>query len=104
MTTAFEVPLSAQPQLFQISLAGTSYFMRIVWNTILEVWVMDLLNADRTPLLNGVPLITGLDLLAQYKYLGIQGSLIVQSGADNDALPTFENLGDTSHLFFVTEP
>lgn len=103
MTTAFEVPLTPQPQLFQIALAGTSYFIRIAWNTSMSAWVLDLLDADRLPILNGVPLVTGLDLLAQYRYLGIPGSLVVQTDSDNDALPTFENLGINSHLFFVTE-
>jgi hypothetical protein len=40
------------------------------------------------PIVNGIPLVTGVDLLAQYRYLGFSGRLWVQ-GADNpDDVPT----------------
>jgi hypothetical protein len=42
----------------------------------------------------GVPLVTGVDLLAQYAYLGFIGSLVVQTDHDPDATPTYENLGE----------
>lgn len=47
-------------------------------------------------------MITGANLLEQYAYLGIDVDLRVQTDNDPDKLPTFENLGITSHLYAAT--
>ena len=46
-------------------------------------------------------MVPGLDLLYQYKYLGIAGSLVVQTDYNTDAVPTYENLGVTGRVYFV---
>ena len=48
------------------------------------------------------PLVPGVDLLAQYRYLGFTGSLVVQTDNDPNADPTYDSLGQTSQLYFVT--
>lgn len=103
MTTAYEVPLSSKAQEFVISLNGTSYKLTFTWNRALSNWVMNMAKEDGTPVLCGVPMVTGTDLLAQYQYLGIGGALVVQTDYDPAATPTYENLGTDSHLYFVTE-
>ena len=101
--TVYEIPLSPTPQTFQISLAGTVYTLTLYWADPFG-WFLNIADASGNPILNGVPLVTGADLLAQYAYLGFGGSLIVQTSHDTDAVPTFTNLGINSHLYFVTEP
>lgn len=101
--TPYEIPLSPEPQTLSISLAGKTYFLSLAFNRAGSYWVLDMADEDRVPLLTGVPLVTGLDLLEQYSYLGIGGSLIVQTDFDADAVPTFENLGVTGRLYFVVE-
>jgi hypothetical protein len=101
--TVQEIPLVAASQTFDISLANVVYKMTLVWRAAPEGgWVLDIADSDSVPILAGIPLVTGADLLAQYAYLGFGGELIVQTDHDVDAVPTFENLGDTSHLYFVT--
>ncbi len=103
MPTIYEIPLSPQPQLMTVSIAGTSYQLRFLYhNTTGSGWAMDLLDASGTPIVGSIPLVTGSDLLAQYDYLGIGGSLYVQTDGDLSAVPTFTNLGVTSHLYLVT--
>jgi hypothetical protein len=48
-------------------------------------------------------MITGTDLLNQYRYLGIAGSLVVQSSNDPSLVPNEKTLGTTGHLYFVTQ-
>lgn len=100
---AYEIPLSAEAQKLDIALAGVTYKLRFVWNATSCCWILDVADADDNPLALGVPLVTGLDLLAQYAYLGIAGSLIVQTDNDTDAVPTYGNLGTAGRLYFVTE-
>lgn len=105
MTTPYEIPLSPDPQTFRIQLAGVDYSVTVVWNAQALCWVMDLsLAGGGDALIQGCPLVTGLDLLAQYRHLGIGGSLVVQTDYDSDAVPTLDNLGITGRLYFVTEP
>jgi len=99
----FEIPLSAEPQLFLINLVGKQYYFRVWWNDAISTWHLDILLSDKAPLINGIPLITGTDLLGQYEHLGIGGSLFVCSDTESpDDLPTFQNLGIDSKLYFST--
>lgn len=99
----FEVPLSPQAQKFSIALGVTSYNMTVTYNAAPQGgWVLDIADSNDAPILNGVPLVTGANLLAQYAYLNFGGSLIVQTDYDLNAVPTFKNLGVHGHLFFIT--
>jgi hypothetical protein len=53
-------------------------------------------------LVSGIPLVTGVDLLAPYAYLGFGGELLVATDGNTAAVPTYANLGTGSHLYFVT--
>lgn len=101
----FLIPLTNIAQSFQISLAGVNYLLTVKWNTSQDAgWEFDLANADTsTPLLAGAPLITGADCLAGLEYLGVNGSFIVLTNGNPSAVPTFDNLGIDSNLYFVTD-
>jgi hypothetical protein len=101
MTTPFEIPLSPTPQTFAIELDGVSYRMIVKWCPVNGFWLFDLALADDTPILQGIPITTSGDLLGQFGYLGIGGQLIAQTDHDPTAPPTFDNLGVTSHLYFI---
>lgn len=100
MTTIFLVPTSPIPQVFNISLSGTSYQLTIKWNTASACWVMDLADSSGNPLAQGLPLVTGGTLLEQLAYLGIAGDFIVQSANDPDLVPDFNSLGSTGQLYY----
>ena len=67
-------------------------------------WVLDIADASAAPIVQGIPLVTGENLLAQYAYLGFVGGLWVQTKDDPDAVPTFEDFGDTGKVYWVTVP
>lgn len=99
----FEIPLSATPQRFRIALSGVDYQLTVQYREAGGAgWVLDIADANDVPLVGGIPLVTGIDLLGQYGYLGFGGSLWVQGANDPDDVPTFDDLGTGSHVFWVT--
>jgi hypothetical protein len=101
--TAYEIPLSAQAQSFSVSLAGVTYNFTLVWRSYPEPgnWALDIADASSNPLIQGIPLVTGVDLLAQYAHVGIGGELWALTDGAPGAVPTYSNLGSLSHLYFV---
>lgn len=101
MTTVFEIPTAPKSQTFAITLVGVTYNLTFVWNVPSAAWLVSIADEGNNPILSSIPLVTGADLLGQFAYLGIGGQLIVQTDNDPNAVPTYQNLGSTGHLFFV---
>lgn len=99
--STFEVPLSPTPQVFTITMSGTAYQLRVVWNVPAQCWMLDINTEEGVAIAQGLPVITGANLLEQYAYLGIPGQLIVQTDHDTDAVPTYTNLGVEGHLYYL---
>jgi hypothetical protein len=68
------------------------------------MWILDIGDGDGNPLVCGIPLVVGIDLLWQYEYLKFPGMLFVASDAGDEKPPSFTNLGWTTHLYFMTPP
>lgn len=102
MTTAYEIPLTADSQRFTITLAGVAYNLALTWRSGTG-WVLDIADANDAPLVSGIPLVTGTDLLGQFGYVGIGGKLIVLVDGDIASVPAYDNLGTEAKLYFVTE-
>jgi len=104
MANYFEVPLNPEPQRFTITLGGVDYRLTVQYRQAGGIgWVLDIADANNQPLASGIPLVTGVDLLAQYRHLEFGGRLWVQGAADPDDVPTYEDLGIGSHVFWVTD-
>jgi len=99
--TIEEIPLTADNQQFSITLAGTTWQVRILWRG--SCWVMDLQDERGEALVSGLPLVTGVDLLAQYAWLQPGIKLIVVCDANDRDYPTQTDLGSNSHLMVITE-
>ena len=98
----FAIPVTPEAQVFRVALGGTEYEMRLTYRAGAG-WVLDLSIPGGARIASGIPLVTGVDLLAQHRHHGLKGSLWVQ-GADNpDDVPTFENLGRGARLFWATD-
>ena len=105
MATYFNIPLQPQPQTFSIILSGTEYTFTLQYRNVEDGgWTLDIADSDNNPIVQGVPLVTGANLLEKYAYLGFVGALWVQTQSDPDAVPTFENLGTDGLLYYVTNP
>lgn len=101
--TPYEIPLSPLAQSFQIALGGVLYSLDFWWCGPASSWMLNIAAADKTPILQSIPVITGTDLLKQYKHLGIKGSLYVQTDGDLTRVPGYTDLGVGGHVYFVTE-
>ncbi|MGE4191783.1 MAG: hypothetical protein AB7E51_00190 [Pseudodesulfovibrio sp.] len=100
----YVIPLTGEPEIFTITLAGVEYQLTVRWNDAAQGgWMLDLAEPDNgADILLGVPLVTGTDLLGQYGHLGIGGQLIVWSGDSEDA-PARDSLGAKVKLYFIAE-
>lgn len=99
----YEIPLRGRAERFGIGLPGElSLLLTVTWrNRGGGGWMLDIALADGTPLVSGIPMVTGADLLAQFRHIGIPGSLVVVGDSDPGAPPTFANLGTDTHLYYV---
>ena len=99
----YEIPLTPESQVFTITLAGINYQIKLQWNNINKTWVLDLINAATSEvILTGIPLVANTNLLRQYGYLNLGGSLVAQTDNNVNVAPTYENLGDTGKVYFIT--
>jgi len=102
MSTVVMIPLSPQSQALSITLAGKTYNMLVRWCRVGQMWVLDIADVNDVAILNGVPLVTGADLLAQYPHLNFGGQLLVQTAHAPYDIPTYANLGIEGQLYFRT--
>jgi len=101
-SNAYVIPLINQNQEFDISLAGITYHLRIKWNSFSQAWILYIEDSQRNPIVGGIPMVTGCDLLEQYGYLDIGGAMVVQSTNNPSLVPDYSSLGKTGFLFFIT--
>lgn len=102
--STYVVPLSGSNESFSITLNTVNYGFLVMWRDDpcgMGGWFIDISDSLGDPLVQGIPLITGADLLEQYGYLGFNGSLYVQTAQDPMAPPTFDNLGTDCQLYWV---
>lgn len=101
--SAFPLPVSASAQTFFVQLDNLTYKITLRWNAVAVCWVMDIADFEEEPMVQGIPIVTGTDLLAPYAYLGIGGGIVALTEGDPDAVPTFENLGTGGDVYFVAD-
>ncbi len=99
---AYEIPLTPASQTFQTTIMGASYTLTVTWRQAAGLWFLDIADSSNNPLVNGVAMVTGVDLLGQYAFLNFVFKLYVISDVTPDALPTYDNLGIGSHLYVAT--
>lgn len=100
--TLYEIPLSPSPQRFSTQMAGVPRLLRVTFREVEEGgWLLDIGDTTGTPLLMGVPLLPGQNLLEQYEYLGLGGALFLITAGDLDRVPGFIDLGVSSKLYFA---
>lgn len=99
--TPYELPFQARAETFNIDLGARTVRLTTRFCPPSESWLLDIDETDGTPLLRGLPLVTGVDMLGQHKHLGLGGELRVQSVPNLDIVPDYDALGTTGFVFFV---
>src|ERR1700751_919902 len=100
--TNLEIPLTPKNQTLAVVLAGVFYNLRFLFNQTLDenaCWILDISDVNNNPLVAGIPLVTGEDMLVQYKYLNFNIALFCFTDGNPGAIPSATNLGVTSHVY-----
>jgi hypothetical protein len=100
--TIYKIPLTAEPQTFEIAMAGVSYRINLYWNWVSAVWQIDLLDTALVPIVQGMALVGNTNLMSSFAYLGFTGALFATTDADLSAAPTYTNLGSTANVYFAS--
>ena len=104
MSNFYQIPLIASQQSFTITLGGNVYTLRLIFcDDPTAGWILDIGDSGGVPILCGIPLKTGINLLEQYEYLNFGGGLMAVLSGDNTSIG-FTDLGSNGQLYFVTTP
>lgn len=99
----FTIPLIATPQRFSTVLGGRSLVLVNKWNESAG-WMLDIYDGlTDDPLIMALPLVTGVNLLGQLEHVGIPGAIYVLTDGDKGAIPTLDNLGTESIVYYVVD-
>ena len=102
------VALSSLPnQTYSVTIPGENRNITFIvtqsWNAQANYWVMGIYDKTVAPIVLGIPMLCGHDLLGQYAYLDI-GSLYVENiGDPSIEEPDSENIGQNFELRWVLE-
>lgn len=104
MVTISEVPLISAQQQFTVMLNNQNFLITATYNDVDDGgWVLNIADSLGNPIVSPIPLVTGCDLLEQYEYLAILPPgcklFVASDGEQQDAVPTYTNLGAQSHLY-----
>ncbi len=96
-----EIPLTSDPeQTFSIVINSVLYDMNVKYNSRTEQWGLSI-SRDNVKLVDGVALVCGIDLLAQFN-IGIKNLYMINLEEYN-LDPNFDGLGVSSKLFVLTD-
>lgn len=84
-----------------MSLGGIATSIKVAWNDVAAAWYLDISDAAGVPIIQGIPLVCGSNLLEQFAYLNLGGQLFAGSTFDLSVPPTFENIGTDAFLYFT---
>lgn len=99
--TYFRIPLSPAPRNVRVRLLGVFYrFVTRYRNAPEGGWTLDILDDNEQPLVRGLALVIGNDLLEQLQELRIGGGLWLVSALPDEAAPGYRNLGREALLYF----
>ncbi|EFF82104.1 phage baseplate plug family protein [Acinetobacter haemolyticus] len=78
----YEIPLNYGNQKFNIRLGATQYKMQLIYRA--NHWYLDIFDIAENPLITGLPILVGDNLLAQHQYL-IKGALYVLNTNEDES-------------------
>lgn len=95
----YEIPLTSTPYAqytFKLTLGkkNINILLKLRYYDLYELWVADVCdNSSGDTLINGLPLVPGIDLLGQYSYLDIGSAYVVSIEPTTQEQPDSETLG-----------
>lgn len=87
----FEIPTSASQTWYvqTVTLSGVTYRLELRYNTRMQRWILNILDAGDTPILMGQPLLINRNLTGQYTQLSLpEGTMFCVDDSGNNLQPT----------------
>lgn len=95
------IPTTPVPsQQFTIDLDGQTLDVKIRWNATAKQWVANFIGVTFPLELNGITLVTGVNILGPYAVREL-GQLWVVDLEDKGSEPDFDNFGDRFQIMYV---
>lgn len=98
-----ELPITNEKYNYQfdIILDGKKYFFSFNYNIRVDSWFMDIADSNEVPIVQGLLLFLGLDLLDQYSDERLpQGNLFIVNNKEDFVEATEENFGVDVKLYY----
>lgn len=101
MADVYEISLVSGAQQFVCALGDQSCRLRLSWHTAnMGGWFLDILDpVTETPIIAGILLTVGNDLLAPYQHLNL-GHLVALLDTKTTGHPTFDDVGSLLKLYW----
>lgn len=100
------IPWKPFPSFIQeITFEDTPYLLQHIWNSRGEYWTLTFRDRDENPVLLGLKLVKGIELIARYPDRGLPpGYLYVTNESGDLAKPTYLSMIEEADvLLYVTE-
>nr|DAG77440.1 MAG TPA: hypothetical protein [Caudoviricetes sp.] len=95
-----QIPLTSGAQFFNIALGEEYYTLKLSFRDAnYGGWFLDIASLDGENVISGIPLVCGVDLLAQYQYLGL-GHLYAFVNGLYTKEPEYADMGRDLQLFW----
>lgn len=101
-----EIPLlSNEPdQTASITLAGTPYTLRMLWNERFGYWSLTLSEREGDALLTNIKCVTNYPLISRYQKTLFDGDLFFVHRGGKSYRPTFDDVGGDTYGLFYYDP
>ena len=85
----------------QIILSNVIYILQFKWNALNSYWVMNILNQNAEPIVQGIKVVTNYDLTAQFPLLGMPSGDILCQNILNEWFDIQRiSMGETNELVY----
>lgn len=98
------IPITSDPnQELKVTLGDTEYFIRLRWNTRAQFWTLDILDAAKDPIVQGVCVRVQYSLLSRYRDVRLpDGQLFAIDTSQEGVDPAVDDLG--TRVLLAYEP
>lgn len=84
-----------------VQLNDVTYTLSFRYNTRMDTWILSIGDISDSPILGGVPLLTGPALLDQFLSYNIPpGALVIFNTEDNNIQPTLDTFAQLFNLYY----
>lgn len=104
---AYEIPITPlQNQSFSIAFhVNAFYWLRLYWVEAPEAgWTLDIGYSEIEPLVCGIPVLPGRNLLDDYPELHLALILFIDTPGNQKKPPAFEDMGVLTKLYYALAP